>query len=78
MVVRDLKAGTCEICEIKHSKEAVDEQFRHLVDTDKCAQVERLFGRISSRKVYYRGLDFLHPRGVEYVNVEKYLRNFKP
>lgn len=75
MVVRDLKSGTCEICEIKHSKEAVDEQFRHLVDTGKCAQVERLFGRISSRKVYYRGPDFLHPSGVEYLNVEKYLKN---
>ena len=75
MVVRDLKSGTCEICEIKHSKEPVDEQFRHLVDTGKCAQVERLFGRISSRKVYYRGPDFLHPGGVEYLNVEKYLKN---
>ena len=74
MVVRDLKSGTCEICEIKHSKEPVDEQFRHLVDADKCAQVERLFGRISSRKVYYRGRGFLHPSGIEYVNVEKYLK----
>ena len=74
MVVRDLKSGTCEICEIKHSKEPVDEQFRHLVDADKCAQVERLFGRISSRKVYYRGRGFLHPSGIEYLNVEKYLK----
>ena len=49
--------------------------IRHLVDTDKCAQVERLFGRISSRKVYYRGPDFIHPSGVEYLNVEKYLKN---
>jgi len=74
MVVRDLRTGTCEICEIKHSREAVDDQFRHLVDTDKCAQVERLFGRISARKVYYRGPGFVHPRGVEYVNVEGHLR----
>ena len=74
MVVRDLKTGTCEICEIKHSREAVDEQFQHLVDSDKCAQVERLFGRISARKVYYRGPSFSHPRGVDYVNVENYLQ----
>lgn len=74
MVVRDLRTGTCEICEIKHSREAVDEQFRHLVDSDKCAQVERLFGRISARKVYYRGPSFSHPRGVDYVNVENYLQ----
>lgn len=41
---------------------------------DKCAQVERLFGRISARKVYYRGPSFSHPRGVDYVNVENYLQ----
>ena len=75
MVVRDLKAGTCEICEIKHSREAVDEQFRHLVDSGKCRQVEKLFGRISARRVYYRGPDFVHPRGVEYTNVENYLKS---
>ena len=75
MVVRDLGSGTCEICEIKHSREAVDGQFRHLVDKAKCAQVERLFGRISSRKVYYRGEDFVHPSGVEYRNVEAYLKS---
>ena len=74
MVVRDFATGTCEICEIKHSQEAVDDQFRHLIDRDKCAQIERIFGRISSRKVYYRGPDFVHPCGVEYLNVEDFLR----
>ena len=78
MVVRDLRAGTCEICEIKHSRERVDEQFRHLVDPEKCEQVERIFGRISARKVYYRGADFVHPSGVEYHNVESYLKNLSP
>lgn len=78
MVVRDLATGTCEICEIKHSQEAVDDQFRHLVDRDKCAQVERIFGRISARKVYYRGTGFVHPSGVEYLNVEDYLRHVGP
>ena len=75
MVIRDLRSGTCEICEIKHSREAVDEQFRHLVDPQKCAQVEALFGRISSRTVYYRGADFVHPDGIRYRNVESYLKS---
>lgn len=74
MVVRDLKTGTCEISEIKHSCEAVDAQFRHLVDPEKCAAVETLFGRITARKVYYRGHDFVHPSGVVYCNVENYLK----
>ena len=77
MVVRDLKTGTCEVCEIKHSREAVDGQFRHLVDAAKCALTEKLFGRIAARKVYYRGPDFTHPSGVEYRNVEGYLRNLR-
>lgn len=77
MVVRDLKTGMCEICEIKHSQEAVDDQFRHLLDKEKCAQTERLFGRIASRKVYYRGPDFVHPSGIVYCNVEDYLKSLE-
>ena len=60
----------------KYSQVAVDGQFRHLRDKEKCAQTERLFGRIASRKVYYRGPDFVHPSGVVYCNVEDYLKSF--
>ena len=28
-------AGSCEICEIKHSTEAVAQQYRHLIDVQK-------------------------------------------
>ena len=74
MVVTDPQKGTCDICEIKHTAERADEQFRHLVDPEKCAAAEKSFGRIASRTVYYRGPDFDHASGVKYRNVEKYLQ----
>lgn len=73
MVVTNPQKGTCDICEIKHAAEPCDEQFRHLIDSKKCAVAEKTFGRIASRIVYYRGPDFNHESGVLYRNVEKYL-----
>ena len=75
MVVRNLDARTCELFEVKHSKERTDEQFRHLVDADLVSRTEKAFGRVSSRIVLYRGADFDHPDGVAYRNVETYLKN---
>ena len=56
------------VCEIKHTAERADEQFRHLVDPEKYAVAEKSFGRITSRVVYYRGPDFDHASGVKYRN----------
>lgn len=77
MVVADPQKGTCDICEIKHTAERADEQFRHLIDPEKCAEAEKSFGRIASRVVYYRGPDFDHANGVRYRNVENYLSGLK-
>ena len=74
MVVRDLGTRTCELFEVKHSKECADEQFRHLVDADLVMRTEKAFGKVSSRIVLYRGDDFDHPAGVAYRNVEAYLK----
>ena len=72
MVVADPKTLTCEIFEIKYSKEVILAQYRHLIDSEKCAQTEHRFGTITSRTVIYRGktreLD-----NVQYTNVEEYL-----
>ena len=74
MVVRDLGTRTCELFEVKHSKECVDEQFRHLVDAEMISRTEKAFGKVTSRTVLYRGADFDHPAGVAYRNVETYLK----
>ena len=74
MVVRNLDTRTCALFEVKHSKERVDEQFRHLVDAELISRTERAFGKVVSRTVLYRGADFDHPAGVAYRNVETYLK----
>lgn len=74
MVVADPDSCTCCIYEIKHSAEAVPAQYRHLIDVEKCASTEFSFGRITGRYVIYRGENFTE-NGVEYVNVEEYLKS---
>ena len=55
MVVFDPEAGSCRIFEIKHSEEAVPQQYRHLIDEQKCAQTEHRYGPIAGKLVLYRG-----------------------
>lgn len=47
MVVHDYTTLTCEIYEIKHSKGVVESQYRHLINTEKCAETEHRFGQIT-------------------------------
>lgn len=74
MVVHDPEGLTCEIYEIKHSKEIVPQQYQYLVNPEKCAACERRFGTIIGRYVIYRGED-ARLDDVQYLNVEQYLRN---
>ena len=74
MVVFDPEAGSCQIFEIKHSEEAVSQQYRHLVNEEKCAQTEHRYGSITGKFVLYRGENQVVDR-IQYQNVEEYLRN---
>lgn len=73
MVVYDPAALTCEIFEIKHSREVAEDQYRHLVNTEKCAETEHRFGRIVGRYVIYRGEEAV-VNGIQHLNVEEYLK----
>ena len=73
MVAFDPEAGSCQIFEIKHSDVAVPQQYRHLVDPEKCAQTEHRFGPITGKFVLYRGKSQV-VEGIQYQNVEEYLR----
>ena len=73
MVVFDPDAGCCQIFEIKHSTEAVPQQYRHLIDAEKCAQTEHRYGTITEKTVLYRGEDRMIGE-IRYRNVEEYLR----
>lgn len=74
MVVFDPAAGSCQIFEIKHSAEVVPQQYRYLIDEEKCAQTEHRFGPITGRFVLYRGKNRVLGNGVVYQNVEEYLK----
>ena len=73
MVVFDPANLSCEIYEIKHSRERVDEQYRHLINDAKCKLTSHRYGEIKARYVIYRGDDFT-AGGIQYLNVESYLK----
>lgn len=73
MVVFDPSDTSCSLFEIKHSKELVAEQYRHLIDEEKCTAITHRFGRITGKYVLYRG-NAEESNGVQYLNVEEYLK----
>ena len=75
MVVVDPKNNTCEIYEIKHSKEKANAQYRHLIDEEKLKSTEFRYGKIVKRCVIYRGENTCLENGIEYKNVEEYLKS---
>ena len=74
MVVFDPKTLTCKIYEVKYSKEQVPEQYRHIINEDKCAMTSHRYGDITGRYVIYRG-ESTEVDGVQYLNVEEYLKS---
>ena len=75
MVIADATNETCEIYEIKHSLEQAKEQYRHLIDEDKLKKTEFRYGKIMKKAVIYRGQDTILENGIEYKNVEEYLKS---
>lgn len=76
MVVADPKALTCGIYEIRHSKERVADQYKHLVNTEKVEATEFRYGKITERCVIYRGEDAVDGE-MAYLNVENYLKQLR-
>lgn len=75
MVVRDRRANSCAVYEIKHGRTPMPGVYdRHLNDEGKLDITERLFGSIASRCVLYRGENLPETNGVSYRNVADYLQ----
>lgn len=72
MVLFDPQRGSCRIFEVKHSSKIFSQQYRHLVDKDKCALVEHRYGTIEEKAVIYRG-ESTWVEGIAYRNIEEYL-----
>lgn len=77
MVVQDKTKKQCEIFEIKHSKEPFPAQYRHINDEEKIALTEAQFGKVVRKCVLYRGESQMLENGVEYKNVEEFLKGLK-
>ena len=75
MVVYDKAKDTCALYEIKHSKEIVCNQCRHLLDEENCAIFEKRIAPIQEKHVLYRGDTCMTDWGIEYLNVEEYLKS---
>lgn len=76
MVIFDPEKVSCELYEIKHSKEKVPQQYRHLADVQKCSDAEFRYGTIIRKCVIYRG-GTGNDGKIEYVNVEEYLKHLR-
>lgn len=74
MVVADSETLTCEIYEIKYSKEINNKQYRHLTDIKKCSDTAFRFGEIKGKYVIYRG-ETTEVDEIKYINVEEYLKS---
>lgn len=74
MVIRDDSNNTCAIYEIKHSKEYVQEQGRHLMDQEKLALTTPHYGKLVGRYVLYLGENMDSEDGIAYRNAEEFLK----
>lgn len=74
MVIQDKAKKQCEIFEIKHSKQMVSTQYRHINNEEKIVLTESQFGKVVRRCVLYRGESKVLENGVEYKNVEEFLK----
>ena len=74
MIITDSESGTCQIFEVKHSKERFEKQYQHLINKEKLELTEKIYGTILSKTVLYNGESCMEENGVEYKNVEEYLK----
>lgn len=75
MVIYNKMNNSCAIYEIKHSKEYVLEQGRHLMDENKLALTTPRFGSLVGRYVLYLGENMDSEDGIAYRNAEEFLKN---
>ena len=75
MVIYDNVARTSELYEIKHSSERNAKQYRHLMNREMTDAVEAVYGKAVRKIVLYRGENVTLDNGIEYRNVEEYLKN---
>ena len=74
MVIRDATTNTCAVYEIKHSKECVYEQTRHLRSEKMLSMTTPRFGTLVGRYVLYLGDKLDTEEGISYRSAEQFLK----
>ena len=74
MVIYDSQKSEIECYEIKHSDEISEDQAKHLLDSDNLSKTEHRYGKITRRCVLYKGQSGIASNGIEYKNVEEFLK----
>ncbi len=74
MVIFDKEKLCCAAYEIKHSKEHVREQARHLMNEEMLSLTAHRYGKIEGRYVLYLGEDMDTEDGIAYRNAESFLK----
>lgn len=74
MVIYDSKKGEIECFEIKHSDEIIEDQAKHLLNEDNISKIEQKYGKVVRRCVLYKGESGVASNGIEYKNVEEFLK----
>lgn len=74
MLIYDRAENRCAAFEIKHSRQAVPAQARHLRDEEKQALTQRRFGELAGRYVLYLGEDVDAEDGIRYRGAERFLK----
>lgn len=74
MVIRDARTNTCAVYEIKHSKECVYEQGKHLRSEKMLTMTTPRFGTLVGRYVLYLGDELDTEEGIAYRNAEQFLK----
>lgn len=75
MVIYDSEENSCEAYETKHSDQIVAQQYRALADQESVDLTEKKYGIMKQRGVIYRGESTKLDNGIEYLNVEEYLKS---
>ena len=74
MVIFDSHSLTCKIYEVKYNDQVNEEQYKHLIDDNKCKLTTHFFGEIIEKCVIYRGESKTY-NSIRYINVEEYLKS---
>lgn len=75
MVIYDSKKHVCAIYEVKHSRECVLDQTRHLRNQEMLSKVTNRFGDLVGKYVLYLGENMDVEDQIAYRNAEEFLKN---